>query len=110
MVHRIVAETFLPNENSHFSIVNHKDGNKVNNHVDNLEWCDYSINNGHAYDLGLNPKFENHPRSKLKNSEVIEIRRLRQENMLTSTELASMFNVSTTTIKDIVNKKIWKGL
>lgn len=46
-VHRIVAETFLPNEEG-FEQINHKDGNKKNNNVENLEWCDRSDNMKHA--------------------------------------------------------------
>ena len=53
-IHRLVAIQFLPNpDNKKF--VNHKDGNKLNNHVDNLEWTTKSENNQHAYDTGLNP-------------------------------------------------------
>lgn len=47
-VHVIIASTFLDNPNS-FVTVNHKDGNKLNNCVENLEWCSYSDNNLHSY-------------------------------------------------------------
>lgn len=52
-VHRVVIEAFADNlENK--PTVNHKDGNKHNNCIDNLEWSTYSENNLHAYKTGLN--------------------------------------------------------
>ena len=52
-VHRLVAEAFLPNP-SGLRCVNHLDGDKSNNRVENLEWCSFQHNNNHAVDLKLN--------------------------------------------------------
>ena len=52
LIHRIVAEAFIPNPNN-YPYVNHKDGNKSNNKVDNLEWCNNSMNQLHAFENGL---------------------------------------------------------
>ena len=52
MLHRMLAECFIPNPNN-YPQINHKDGNKLNNELSNLEWCTPSYNVQHAWDTGL---------------------------------------------------------
>jgi hypothetical protein len=55
-VHRLVAVAFVPHKNVNDNIVNHIDGNKLNNNSINLEWTTIAVNNKHAYDIGLNKR------------------------------------------------------
>lgn len=64
---RLVAESFLPNP-ERLPIVNHKDGNKQNDHYSNLEWCTEQENTRHAWDTGLCKAYD---RSKDYNREAI---------------------------------------
>lgn len=57
-IHRLVCLHFLYRENSTLE-VNHKDGNKNNNHLENLEWCTRGYNISHAYKLGLKKNLKN---------------------------------------------------
>ncbi len=66
-IHRLVAQAFIPNFGN--LEVNHKDGIKTNNSVDNLEWVTRSENNKHAYRIGL--KRANKPYGNTYNSQVI---------------------------------------
>lgn len=57
LVHRIVAQAFIPNPNN-YDFVNHKDENKKNNNVDNLEWCTKSYNAIYYLNFDENRKIE----------------------------------------------------
>lgn len=72
-VHRLVAIHYIPNPEGKPE-VNHKDGNKLNNCVENLEWVTHSENVLHAFEAGLNDgrmwEGERHARSTYTNEEV----------------------------------------
>jgi hypothetical protein len=107
-IHRLVAEQFvekIPNKN----IINHIDGNKLNNHASNLEWCTTSENIKHSFSIGLqiSQKGSKHGISKLKESDVINIRNMYDTGMYTQRHLANQFNISTTIMHMIVKRKSW---
>lgn len=108
-VHRLVAIAFIPNLNN-LPQVNHIDGNKLNNHVDNLEWVSNSTNQIHAYKLGLQPSRagENNGRAKLTDSKVTEIKLLYNKG-LTSSLIANLLNVKVSMIRQIISGRIWKS-
>lgn len=110
-VHRIVAQTFIANPNN-LPCINHKDGNKLNNTVDNLEWCTHSENTIHAYETGLESKVcgEQHRAHKLTEEDVKYIRRvyLKRDENFGAVALAKLLGVDRTTILDVVNNKTWR--
>lgn len=63
-VHQLVATAFIENPNN-YDQVNHIDGDKTNNHVSNLEWCNNSHNQLHAYKHGLNIRSEKAGKAKI---------------------------------------------
>lgn len=104
-IHRLVASTFIPNPNN-YPVVNHIDGNKKNNQVDNLEWCTYSENSLHAINSGLSKPIwgEKHPQAKLSNKDLDKIKELFSEGR-TNKEIAQLFNIGAPHISKIRNNK-----
>jgi hypothetical protein len=108
LVHRIVALTFIPNPENK-KCVNHIDGNKSNNHPSNLEWCTYKENIKHAHDTGLIIKGKGV--AKLTHDQVVEIRLSDIVDKRHKYKLFSnKFNVSRTTIGDVIRRKTFKYL
>ena len=97
-IHRLVAETFIPNPQGKRE-VNHINGVKFANRVENLEWVTPSENQRHAYDTGLQLQGEDRSDAKLTNEQVVYIRD--NPDHLTGRALAEMFGVAETTISDI---------
>jgi len=112
-VHRLVMLVFQPIENARLLEVNHKDGNRANNRLDNLEWMTHTQNMLHSH-LVLNP-WNNMPhgeratKSKLKEQDVREIRYLLKQGV-SRRELANRFHVSPIAIGDIATGKSWRRL
>lgn len=104
--HRLIAEAFLGPCPKGLQ-VNHKDGNKANNRASNLEYVTRSQNIRHSIDaLGLRIG-EKHGRSKLIESEVLDIRRAYIAGEGTLKQLAERFGVHFSTINFIVNRRTW---
>ena len=104
--HRLVAEAFIQNDDN-YPQVNHKDGDKDNNTVLNLEWCDNAGNMRHAVENNLiKSKLENHVHARLTNDDVLKIRDLHKRNF-NQIELSEMFKIDRSAISRIVNNKSW---
>lgn len=103
-VHRLVAEKYIPNPDNKPQ-VNHKDGNKLNNNVNNLEWVTNQENRNHAMKNGLHLQGEKCPWSKLTQKAVDFIR---EHPEYSPKELAEIFGISVSHVREIRKGRGWK--
>jgi len=112
VVHSLVLEAFNPKPQTTERLeCNHKDGNKTNNRLNNLEWVTSKENKKHAFDTGLcdHRRGEHLYNAKLKNEQVKEIKRLLKQGKKNS-ELAKIFNVSRGVISHIIAGRNYKHI
>ncbi|UNA01616.1 putative HNH endonuclease [Bacillus phage vB_BcgM] len=124
LLHRLLALTFIDNPDNKPE-VNHKDGNKHNFSLDNLEWSTYSENAQHAFDTGLNPHILNpvihqppdnpeqyipinQHNKKLTEDDVRQIRELYKTGKYSHRILSNMFKTGKRNITQILTYKTWK--
>jgi hypothetical protein len=106
LVHRLIAQTLLLNPENKPQ-VNHKNGNKLDNRVENLEWNTRSENQKHSIQIGLRTTIgEKNSQSKLTEKDVLYIRNSKEKGSV----LAIKFNISHPTICDIRKFRSWKHI
>ena len=108
LVHRLVSEHFIDNPEYKLQ-VNHLNGDKTDNVIENLEWVSHRENLDHAIKNNLTLKGEENRNSKLKDVDVIKIHSMLQ-NGITTKELSETYNVSYSTIDGIRTNRYWKHL
>ena len=108
--HRLLAECFIPNPSS-YDQINHINGIRDDNRLENLEWCNSSHNQKHAYRTGLHKPMvgEINHRAKLSNVDVKIIREC-IKNGFKGTDIARYFNVRPTTISMLKRGENWAGI
>ncbi len=106
-IHRLVAIAFL-GDTSKGMMVNHKDGIKQNNDIENIEYVTRSGNEKHASEMGLKARGERNSKAKLTEVDVRTIRDLYKSGGYTQVRLGEIYGLSHRGIGHIVNRKNWK--
>lgn len=101
LVHRLLAEAYIDNPLC-LPIINHIDGDRLNNQICNLEWCNYSHNNSINYKKNITKR-------KLSADDVREILKLLKSGIGPS-EIGRMFNVNRSMITNIKKGRTWKNI
>lgn len=106
LIHRLVLMTFVGHCPKNMEGC-HNDGNPKNNHVDNLRWDTRKNNEADKDKHGTRLRLEQHPRAKLNQDKVIQIRKMHSDGF-SMNRLAKMFGVNVGTIIPIIKHKTWK--
>lgn len=103
VIHRLVAELFIPNpENKEY--INHLDGDKHNNHVDNIAWCTASENLIHAYEEGLRP------RGNMTKKKAKILKKKLMSNPEAIDDISKEFQITQIHAQNIIDEKVWAGI
>lgn len=105
-IHRLVAEAFIPNPENK-PMVNHKNGIKTDNRIENLEWCTRKENMQHAWDTGLISRKRKRI-SRLTYEKVLEIREMRNTTGCSIKKISELFGVSQGAVFNIIHNKSWR--
>ena len=116
LVHRVVAKTWIKNPDN-LPEINHKDGDKTNNCIDNLEWVSHRDNMRDAFKTGLMQNVRGnfklgseHQNAKLTEQSVEMIKYIRHTFKLSHRGLARIFNVHSSTITSIFTGRTWSHM
>lgn len=107
--HRLVAIAFIPNPKN-LPQVNHKNGIKTDNRVENLEWCNNSENQLHAYKLGLQPSRDgqNNSNTQLTNKDVTVIKTKYNSGVKIS-DISKEMNINLSILRQLLYGRTWKN-
>lgn len=115
-IHRLIAEHFLPLVEDK-NVINHKDGNKLNNSISNLEWVTQAENAKHAFDTGLNKssvlsgsKGSKHPNTVLTEKLVLKIRNSHSVIRSIKNLVILYPEITKSTLGKIVYRQTWKHI
>lgn len=104
-VHRLVLENYRPTDNMSLMQVNHIDGDKTNNNINNLEWVTVAQNIKHAVNNNLRAKINGS--AKLTKDQVIQIY-IASHQGESNVSLAQKYNIHPDSVGRIKNKRLWK--
>lgn len=107
-VHRLVALEYVPNYDELFT-VNHKDGNKENNHFTNLEWSSIRDNIFHGYTLDTCPEKRKNTQP-LSDDDIRQIRKIYADKEMGYRKLGKLYNRDFQAIKDIIQRITYKDV